>query len=36
MLLRLRYVGDSLAVEYVSTVYAPSEGIVSGALPHRQ
>ena len=34
MLLGLRYVvfvGDPLAVEYISTVYAPSEGIEIGA-----
>ena len=34
MLLELRFivfVGDPLAVEYISTVYAPSEGIELGA-----
>ena len=31
VLLGLRFVGDTLAVEYISTVYAPSEGIIIGA-----
>ena len=27
----VEFVGDPLAVEYISTVYAPSEGIIRGA-----